>query len=85
MAAAQRKQASSRAQATTITLCGLPRARMPVIDVVQSLLRAVSDLQDMIGLALLAVVERRPDPWLASVVPGRLDEQPASEASSPSW
>ena len=28
VAAAQRKHASSRAQATTVTLCGLPRERM---------------------------------------------------------
>ncbi len=79
VAAAQRKHASSRAQATTVTLCGLPRPRMRSIDAVQPVLGAVSDLQDVIGLALLAVFEGHPDPWGASVVPGGLDEQPASE------
>jgi hypothetical protein len=46
---------------------------------VQAVLGAVSDLQDVVGLALLAIAECRPDPWGSSVVPGRLDQQPASE------
>lgn len=50
-----------------------------VIDPVQPVLRAVSDLQDMLGLALLAVFEGHSDPWGPSVVPGGLDQQPASE------
>jgi hypothetical protein len=60
----------------------LAAAAHAVIDPVQPLLRAVGDLQNMLGLALLAVFEGHPDPWGASVVPGRLDQQPASEARS---
>jgi hypothetical protein len=58
----------------------LAAAAHPVIDTVQPLLGTVSDLQDMLGLALLAVLEGHPDPGVSSVVPGRLDEQPSSEA-----
>ena len=50
-----------------------------VIDAVQPLLCSVGDLQDVVGLALLAVLEGRADPWVASVVPGRLDQQPPCE------
>ena len=62
-----------------MTLCGLPRARMPLVDAVQALLGAVGDLQDVVGLAGLAVGQRRADPRRAAVVPGRLDQQPAGE------
>ena len=51
-----------------------------VIDPVKPVLCAVRDLQHMLGLALLAVLEGDPEPGLAAVVPGRLDQQPASEA-----
>jgi hypothetical protein len=34
-----------------------------VIDTMQAVLCAVGDLQDMLGLALLAVLERHSDPW----------------------
>jgi hypothetical protein len=57
----------------------LAAAAHAVVNPVQPVLGAVSDLQHMVGLALLAVAECRPDPWWASVVPSRLDEQPASE------
>ena len=43
-------------------------------DLVDAVLCAVGDLQDVLGLALLTVSEGRTDPWWASVVPGRLDE-----------
>jgi hypothetical protein len=49
VAAAQRKHVSSRAHATTVTLCGLPAAAIR--------LRAASDLQQVVGLAKLAVLE----------------------------
>ncbi len=46
---------------------------------VQALLGAVGDRQDVVGLAGLAVGQRRAEPRLAAVVPGRLDQQPAGE------
>jgi len=48
----------------------LAAAAHAVIDPVQPVLGTVSDLQDMLGLSLLAVSEGRPDPWGASVLPG---------------
>jgi len=49
------------------------------VHVMQSLLSAVCDLQDVVGLALLAVFQGDADPWFACVVPRRLDEQSARE------
>ena len=65
----------------TLSRCAASAAAHAVIDPVQPVLRAVSDLQDTLGLALLAILGS-PHPWGASVVPGRLDEQPASEPRS---
>ena len=45
-----------------------------VVDAMQALLGAISDLQDMVGLTLLAVAEVHPDPRGTRVVPGRLDQ-----------
>jgi hypothetical protein len=42
-------------------------------------LGTVGDLQDVIGLAKLSVLQVRADPRVASIVPGRLDQQPARE------
>jgi hypothetical protein len=70
VAGAHRKQASSRAHATTIKLCAFAAGAHVVIDTVQPVLGAVSDLQDMLGLALLAVLECHADPGWASVTPG---------------
>jgi hypothetical protein len=58
----------------------LATAAHPVIDPVQPVLGTIGDLQDMLGLAKLAIAEGHPDSRGASVVPGGLDEQPASEA-----
>jgi hypothetical protein len=58
----------------------LAAAAHAVIDPVQPLLGTVCDLQNMVGLALLTVLEGHPDPWGAAVVPGGLDQQPASKA-----
>jgi hypothetical protein len=80
-AAAQRKQASSRATATVATLPGLPRAQAGVL-AVEAVLGAPGDLEHVRGLALLAVSERRPGPGRAQVVPGRLDQQPAGVAGA---
>jgi hypothetical protein len=72
-----RQLAGTRHDGHVVCLAAAPHT---VIDPVQPVLGAVSDLQNMIGLALLAVAERYPDPWVSPVVPGCLDEQPASEA-----
>jgi hypothetical protein len=55
-----------------------PGAQAPV-DAVQALLGAPGDLQDVIGLAGLAVLQGDPDPRLAGVVPGGLDQEPAGD------
>ena len=47
--------------------------------VVQAVLGAVGDREDVLGLAVLAAVERRADPWWTGVVRGRFDQQPAGE------
>ena len=49
---------------------------------VEAVLRAPSDLEDVVGLAGLTVVERDADARLAQVVPGGLDEDPAGEAGA---
>ena len=51
-----------------------------VVEAVQAVLGAPRDLQDVVGLAGLAVFERHADPRGALVVPGGLDEQPARVA-----
>jgi hypothetical protein len=56
-----------------------PAGFHPVVDVMDPLLRGVRDRKDMLRLSLLTVLERRTDPWLTPVMPGRLDQQPASE------
>jgi hypothetical protein len=56
----------------------------PGVNAVDAVLGAVGDLVDVVGLSGLALGERDPDPRLASVVPGGLDQQPASERSR-SW
>jgi hypothetical protein len=45
----------------------------------QALLGVVSDLQNVVGLTVLAVGQGRADPWLPGVLPGGLDQQPARE------
>jgi hypothetical protein len=54
------------------------RAAAPV-GAVQAVLGAPGDLQDVVGLAGLAVLGRRPDPRRAGVV-GRFDQQPPADA-----
>jgi hypothetical protein len=54
----------------------------PGVDAMDSLLRGVGDLHDMLGLSLLTVLKGRADPWFASVMPRGLDQQPAGEAGS---
>jgi hypothetical protein len=56
---------------------GLAALAQAGVETVQSVLGARGDLQDVVGLAGLAVGDRGADPWWAGVVPGGLDEQPA--------
>jgi hypothetical protein len=56
-----------------------PPGAHPGVEVMQTVLRAVGDLQDVLGLPGLAVAEGHADPGLAGVVPGRLDQQPPGE------
>ena len=65
--------------ATVVTLWGLPACAHAVVDAVQAQLRAIGDLQDVVGLAGLAGVLGDADPWIAAVVPGGLDEQSARQ------
>jgi len=53
-----------------------------LVDAVESVLGAPADLQDVVGLALLAVLECRADARWSLVVPGRLDQEPASVAAA---
>src|SRR5215212_6292704 len=57
-------------------VCGLAAGPHPPVDAVKPLLGPPGDLQDVVGLAGLAVFERDPDPRLACVMPGRLDQEP---------
>ncbi len=77
MAAAQRKQASSRATRDGHAVRFAAGFHL-VVDAVQAVLGLVSDREDVIGLALLAAcrVGRRGS---RPVVPGSLDQQPAGE------
>jgi hypothetical protein len=52
----------------------------PLVDAVEPVLGAPGDLEDVIGLAVLAVSQRRADAGWPLVVPGRLDQQTARVA-----
>jgi hypothetical protein len=56
---------------------GLAARPHPAMDPLQPMLGAPGDLQHVVGLAGLAVAQRGADRRLASIVPGRLDQQPA--------
>jgi hypothetical protein len=58
-----------------ITLRGLLCSRIRV-DAMQAMLRAPGDLEDVVGLAVVALGERLADPGRPGVVPGRFDEDP---------
>ncbi len=82
VAAAQRKQDSSRATATIVTLCGLPRARIDGVEVVQALLGAVCRSAGRGRAVRPGGCGASPDAGFAGVVPGGLDQQPAGEHRS---
>jgi hypothetical protein len=71
--AAHRDAASSRATAIVAMFAGLSRFLNRFMDAVQAVLCFPRDLQDVIGLGVLATQQRRPDPGVAGVVPGRFD------------
>ena len=50
-----------------------------MVDAVEAQLRAMGDLQDVVGLAGLAAVLGDADPWIAAVVPGGFDERSARQ------
>jgi hypothetical protein len=50
-----------------------------LVDAVESMLGAPGDLQDVVGLALLAILERHTDAGWSLVVPGRLHQESASD------
>jgi hypothetical protein len=50
------------------------------VEAVEAMRGAPGDLEHVCRLALLAVGHRCPDSWLAQVVPGGLDKQPACVA-----
>jgi len=76
VAAAQRRQDSSRAHATVITLPGFLRARIRLWMRCRAVLGSPGDLQDVVGQAVVALGELGTDPGWAGVVPRRLDEDP---------
>ena len=51
----------------------------PTVDAGKALLGAVGDREHVLGLTLLTVGERRPEPGRTAVVPGGLDQQPTGE------
>ena len=51
----------------------------PTIHLVEALLCAIGDRKNMLGLAFLAVGERRAEPGRAAVMPRRLDQQTPGE------
>lgn len=60
-------------------VAGLAALARAAVGAVQAVLGAVCDLQDVGGLAGLAVGQRGADARRAQVVPGRFDQQPPSE------
>lgn len=52
------------------------------VGAVEAVLGAPGDLEDVVGLALLAVLECRADAGWALVVPGGFDQKPAGVAAA---
>jgi hypothetical protein len=63
-------------------VAGLAASAEALVESVEAVLGAPGELEDVVGLAGLAVVERDADPRLAQVVPGGLDEDAAGEAGA---
>jgi hypothetical protein len=60
--------------AMVVHLVGLAALAQAGVETLQSVLDAPADLQEVVGLAGLAVGDCGADPWRSGVVPGGLDE-----------
>ena len=79
VAAAQRKHDSFPGDGDSRDVVVLAARLHRRVEVVQALLAAVGDLQDVVGLSFLAVGERRADTRFAAVVPSSLDQRASCE------